>query len=196
MASCRSSSYIITGHGLSDLSCGIPTQLTVSMGAHRLQTSGALRSAYVTREGPPTREALVGTPTRVMRRQMPREIIRRKSQLEVQLVELGARSAHVPRRSARLRRSAVPGGESATEGSSSDPIVEAADDVAESSDQDAEAMEEDEEKQPDAPKDQGQEVEVLRVRAMVFLRHRPIPQTGAREATGVAVPSLLRTTVW
>jgi len=90
----------------------------------------------------------------------------------------------------------VPGGESATEGSSSDPIVEAADDVAESSDQDAEAMEEDEEKQPDAPKDQGQEVEVLRVRAMVFLRHRPIPQTGAREATGVAVPSLLRTTVW
>ena len=51
------------------------------------------------------------------------------------------------------------------------------------------------------PQDQGQEVKVLRVRAVVLLRHRPIPQTSAMRKVTMAtaatvIPSLLHATVW
>ena len=51
------------------------------------------------------------------------------------------------------------------------------------------------------PQDQGQEGKVLRVRAVVLLRHRPIPQTSAMRKVTMAtaatvIPSLLHATVW
>ena len=47
------------------------------------------------------------------------------------------------------------------------------------------------------PRDQRQEVKILRVTVMVPLRHHRIPQAGAtRNAMVMAIPSLLHVTVW
>ena len=146
LASTRSNSYTITGHGLSDL----VGEASSTDSEHESASSadegvpGPRRSAKD--HGP---RAQVGSPTSAVPADADGDHTR-EGTAGGAAGGAGARSAQVPRRSARLRRSAVPGGGSATEGSDSGPTVEAAADAAASSEHEAEVTEE-EEKQPEAP---------------------------------------------